>query len=620
MQKINKLRIKNFKFFLEEESIDFEGKNLLLYGENGSGKSSIYWALYTFFQSVYKATAADIVKYFDRTGPENLINIFAAAGDASHIIVEYIAPDGTITIKEISFAVQNTRTGTLIREASQSSDFINYRLLSRVYDFRNSTPIDLFAMFESEVMAFISFGVEFSAGSNNAGDWWKFVEAGPQPRPNMNTVEYREFQHKVGLFNTAMSGYLQDITQGTNEHLQNSFKEPLSITLNYEPSSYNDFEPGSTTKRTHSTKRPKINLLVSYAHVKLNGATIELGRPQTFLNEARLTAIALSIRLAILDQKFIDPAPKLLVLDDLLISLDMSNRDIVLDLILRKYYNYQLLILTHDKSFFSMIRRRIEAGKKSEHWVVREMFQQINPNGIPVPFMPASGSNIEQAKKYFHEFDYPASANYLRKEVEKLIKSVLPENKIFVLSRDEGVKDVQLDTLIENFRKFYESLGGNFTPFSRLKEYKDLLLNPLSHDNIKSPVYRVELEAIFKLIALLQSLDAKMLVDVKEDPIVFLEETDHAGTNWRFEIEMLENFRAVKMLDGQWKLTDPRCLFKKRTNLASGADNPLTNIVNLVKGYDQIRHALGIKTTRAPQNLEDIVRKANTVYINTLLV
>ena len=43
--KIDKLEIRNFKFFDEVEPLDFEGKNVLLYGENGSGKSSIYWAI-----------------------------------------------------------------------------------------------------------------------------------------------------------------------------------------------------------------------------------------------------------------------------------------------------------------------------------------------------------------------------------------------------------------------------------------------------------------------------------------------------------------------------------------------------------------------------------------------
>ncbi len=47
MKRINKIHINNLKFFPDSEPIKIEGKNILLYGENGSGKSSIYWALYT---------------------------------------------------------------------------------------------------------------------------------------------------------------------------------------------------------------------------------------------------------------------------------------------------------------------------------------------------------------------------------------------------------------------------------------------------------------------------------------------------------------------------------------------------------------------------------------------
>lgn len=45
--RINKISIENFKFFLEPFVLEPKGKNVLMYGENGSGKSSIYWAAYT---------------------------------------------------------------------------------------------------------------------------------------------------------------------------------------------------------------------------------------------------------------------------------------------------------------------------------------------------------------------------------------------------------------------------------------------------------------------------------------------------------------------------------------------------------------------------------------------
>lgn len=57
--KIKNLTIKNFKAFYGEYTFDFcddkgNAKNILIYGENGSGKSSLYWALYHMFYSFDK--------------------------------------------------------------------------------------------------------------------------------------------------------------------------------------------------------------------------------------------------------------------------------------------------------------------------------------------------------------------------------------------------------------------------------------------------------------------------------------------------------------------------------------------------------------------------------------
>ena len=65
MNKIKKIILKNFKFFYGEVTIDLERQNALIFGENGSGKSSIYWALYTFLQSVFKDSPQNVQKYFN---------------------------------------------------------------------------------------------------------------------------------------------------------------------------------------------------------------------------------------------------------------------------------------------------------------------------------------------------------------------------------------------------------------------------------------------------------------------------------------------------------------------------------------------------------------------------
>ena len=49
--RIHNIEITNYKAFLGTYKIAVGGKNLFIYGENGSGKSSLYYALKDLFQS-----------------------------------------------------------------------------------------------------------------------------------------------------------------------------------------------------------------------------------------------------------------------------------------------------------------------------------------------------------------------------------------------------------------------------------------------------------------------------------------------------------------------------------------------------------------------------------------
>lgn len=49
--KIKTIEISGYKAFYGPETFNVDGKNLFIYGENGSGKSSFYYALKDFFQS-----------------------------------------------------------------------------------------------------------------------------------------------------------------------------------------------------------------------------------------------------------------------------------------------------------------------------------------------------------------------------------------------------------------------------------------------------------------------------------------------------------------------------------------------------------------------------------------
>ena len=67
MATITQIEIDGFKAFPKNFKFDLgTGKNLLLYGENGSGKSSLYYALHVLFQSVFVQSRQN----FDASGSE----------------------------------------------------------------------------------------------------------------------------------------------------------------------------------------------------------------------------------------------------------------------------------------------------------------------------------------------------------------------------------------------------------------------------------------------------------------------------------------------------------------------------------------------------------------------
>ena len=61
--------VRLFGVFMVYLRLILENEEYTISGENGSGKSSIYWALYTLFQAAIKDTITDFQKYFKH--PDN---------------------------------------------------------------------------------------------------------------------------------------------------------------------------------------------------------------------------------------------------------------------------------------------------------------------------------------------------------------------------------------------------------------------------------------------------------------------------------------------------------------------------------------------------------------------
>ena len=121
--------------------------------------------------------------------------------------------------------------------------------------------------------------------------------------------------------------------------IQNEFKYNFKIKLEFKQKAF------ELTETDLKFNLPQIIFSIQEYQGIVNP---NIKKPHTFLNEAKWSAIGLSIRFSILDIKLYTADLKALVIDDMLLSLDMRNRNIVLNLLLNKFSpDYQLILMTH---------------------------------------------------------------------------------------------------------------------------------------------------------------------------------------------------------------------------------------------------------------------------------
>lgn len=479
MLKINYLDIKHFKFFSDTERIELGEKNLLIFGENGSGKSTIYWALYTFLQSSIKSNS-DIVKYFTQSTTSNineksLVNIYEPNDNNSYIKLTLNDGSNFLISKDTNSINTNNLSNTLIANANLASDFISYKYLFRFFNFLHRDDIDLFPLFSYEILQFLS------RNTVNLSELWNDILTLIDSKPRKNDKVLNE---KLTLFNSYLSEIISDLNIPIDNYLKEFKYKNLKLKLSVISGVYDGKE----------LIFPKITLEITVK--KSENDEIKIHRPQSYFNEAKLTAIAISVRLAITYNKLKDSQLKILVLDDLLVSLDMSNRETVLNVITNDEYlkDYQIIILTHEKSFFEIAKRKL-----ANNWKYLEMYEDTSKS-FPKPLILQSEGYFERAKKYFALCDYPTAGNYLRKASEEIIKSKLLDT--FRPSDKDG-----LDKVIQNYEVMCKEFNIPISNYiERLKEFTKRVFNPSSHDDLKSPLYKKEIQDAIKVIEKLEEL------------------------------------------------------------------------------------------------------------------
>ena len=133
--KLKNIKIENYRFFKEEQEFDFTSKdnipqNILLYGENGSGKTSLYNALKDFF-FYYKNQSESKTKIKENK------NIFCEPTDKPKIEITF-ENDTNIKFSETGF--ENEDLKEKIEEVSKSKLFLTYQ---DIYNLNNMFKNDI---------------------------------------------------------------------------------------------------------------------------------------------------------------------------------------------------------------------------------------------------------------------------------------------------------------------------------------------------------------------------------------------------------------------------------------------------------------------------------------------
>jgi energy-coupling factor transporter ATP-binding protein EcfA2 len=424
---LHRLEIRNFKAF-REFTLDLKGRHLLVYGANGGGKSSLYWALYTFLQSARKPTPA-VAKYFDPANPQNLLNIHenpvAKPGE-----IAFTINDTTTKIEttyRISFNTHGTLEQPAIVKGDLASDFITYRFFFGFSHFRNSEKFNLWPLFEKEILPFcVPVGGQIPLKS------WNAIRSGianPEAYKGLaGRYAYDQFIADTNSFAAILPGIVTSISTEAQKFYDKHFSadDSAKVTLKL----------GVTTLPSYDFDSRKFTIPVIEFGIQVPGKDIT--RPQSFLNEAKLTQLALSVRFAASLVNLQDPNNehlKLLVLDDLLVSLDMSNRMKVVEIILSETFaNYQKIILTHDFGFFREFGRTI--GFSHPDWLI------VSLQGSPSTAIacPVEKTDLQKAEEYIHGHNLDEAAICLRKATEDTVQrylkpTVVPTKDFVTLSQ-----------------------------------------------------------------------------------------------------------------------------------------------------------------------------------------
>ncbi|HVS72229.1 MAG TPA: AAA family ATPase [Phycisphaerae bacterium] len=454
--KITKISLQGFRAFDEPFELDLgDGKNLLLHGENGSGKSSLYLAMKRMFEEL----GDNIAKYRNHFCPDTRttqvqvhIKGNDAKGAAHDTTFQWDQANGHPIVVPANPAVSpvSATSRSLLADGARRSGFLDYRVMLRTHLFTSplsranwgASNHDVIygadakgleaQLFDVMTLAILA-GVRVTTAGGRETTIGRLMRNVWQNRPatrHKNRL-YNANSH-TETFNQAFNAKLPELEAKLAEFLNNFENHQLAV----------KFQPVNLAWDKPSLMLSGANLI---PQVTFRGKAV--ADYHEFLNEARLSAIAACMFLAgvyLSDNDFNNPAyPRFLVLDDTLIGLELENRLPVLKILKSDAFrHYQIFLFTHDRVWYDLARGYLPV---EDGWLHKELLAD-ETTGKLIPRERAFQSSLALAKARMNDGDFPAAAVHARAALEWKLRNVCEKRGVRIKFKKDQ-KEIKADDL-----------------------------------------------------------------------------------------------------------------------------------------------------------------------------
>ncbi len=501
--RIKRLTLTDFRAFPgpAPTAFDLEGKNLLVYGENGAGKSSLFYALSGFFS--FKPA---------RPLRENK-NVFSGLPDTDCKVAINFAdgsPAVEWTVSRHPASMRGTSSDLRVTEAALRRACLDYRALLDTNYKQGNGPVNLFEIAVEHLLR--DYPVTVAGGTRTTiGALWEEVTRREAQKPGDSIKDKDDRKYLIDActaFNAAFQAALPTLQPLINQLMASLGWQDVQLQAL--------ITPGITYKSAHYKRDRGIEGRELTPNLQFRNHPLQT--PQLFLNEARLSALGLAIYLAgrlACTPTASSSALKLLVLDDVLIGLDHSNRLPVLDVLQTKFADWQIVLLTHDRNWFDLARSHLPETA----WKCVEVFEGDGAAVAPIPIVRATQNRparalLDKAKELVQTPYVEAAANYARQAFELGVRAACEVKGIPMPFRVYPKTDkppLQAQDFLDKLKQWP---GSNAVPkadwdtaITRLETLKNVVMNPYSHPSAPNiPKQEVEqaidaVDQFLKLVA-----------------------------------------------------------------------------------------------------------------------